>query len=311
MNFGEVLSKAGTVIWRNKVLWLFGILAGCGGSRSSPGGSFNYQFSSGDMQPGELPEPMRRIYEAMIQFFNNTPAYVYIVAAVVLLALVILVIYLSTMGRIGLVLGALRGDEGQEKQSLGTLWSDSHPFFWRMLVLNLLVGLAGLVLFLLLLIPVIGLGVLTAGIGLICLIPLLCVLGIGLMVLGVWIEQSAVAVVAEKLPVMDSLRRGWQIFRGNLGQLLVILLILTIGSFVINLVISVPLFITMVPLMMSVIGGRGDIGTLGQASIVLAILYLPVLFLIGGVVQSYVGSVWALTFRRLTARAAPGGAAVY
>ena len=107
MNFGEVLSKAGTVIWRNKILWLFGILAGCGGNRSS-GGSFNYQFSSEDFRTGDLPEPLRRMGEWIVQFFNNTPGYVYIVAAVVVLALIILAIYLSTMGRIGLVLGVDR-----------------------------------------------------------------------------------------------------------------------------------------------------------------------------------------------------------
>ncbi len=310
MNFGEVLSKAGTVIWRNKILWLFGILAGCGGNRSS-GGSFNYQFSSEDFRTGDLPEPLRRMGEWIVQFFNNTPGYVYIVAAVVVLALIILAIYLSTMGRIGLVLGALRGDEGQEKQSLGTLWNDSHPFFWRMLVLNLLVGVAGLIIFLVLLIPILGLTVLTAGIGLICLFPLLCVLGIGVLVLNVWIEQSAVAVVAEKLPVVDGLRRGWQIFRSNLGQLLVLLLILTIGSFVVNLVLFVPLMITMIPLIMAFMGGTADIGVMGQASIALLLLYLPVMIFIGGVVQSYIGSVWTLAFRRLARPAAPGGAAVY
>lgn len=314
MNFGEVLSKAGTVIWRNKILWLFGILAGCSGNRSS-GGSFNIQFPGGNMQPGELPAPMRGMWEWMIEFFNSIQAYVYVLVAVAVLALIVLVIYLSTMGRIGLVLGALRGDAGQERQSLGTLWNDSRPYFWRMLVLNVLVGLAGLVLFLLLLIPIIGLGVLTAGIGLICLFPLLCVLGIGLLVLGVWIEQSAVAVVAENLPVIESLQRGWQIFRNNLGQLLVILLIITIGSFVINLVLFVPLLVTMLPLMMAAVGSSTDLGVMQQASIGLIVLYLPVLIFINGVVQSYTGSVWTLAFRRLAAPPAvpgsPGGAAVY
>ena len=310
MNFGEVLSKAGTVIWRNKILWLFGILAGCGGNRSS-GGSFNYQFSSEDFRTGDLPEPLRRMGEWIVQFFNNTPGYVYIVAAVVVLALIILAIYLSTMGRIGLVLGALRGDEGQEEQSLGTLWNDSHPFFWRMLVLSLLVGVAGLIIFLVLLIPILGLTVLTAGIGLLCLIPFLCVLGIGMWVLGIWIEQSAVAVVAENLPVVDGLRRGWQIFRDNLGQLLVIAVILAIAGFVVNLVLFVPLMITMIPLIMAFMGGTADIGVMGQASIALLLLYLPVMIFIGGVVQSYIGSVWTLAFRRLARPAAPGGAAVY
>ena len=29
-NFGEVLTRAWQIIWKHKVLWIFGFLAGCG-----------------------------------------------------------------------------------------------------------------------------------------------------------------------------------------------------------------------------------------------------------------------------------------
>ncbi len=38
-NFSEVLTRAWQIIWKHKVLWIFGILAGCGqGGGGSSGG---------------------------------------------------------------------------------------------------------------------------------------------------------------------------------------------------------------------------------------------------------------------------------
>ena len=45
MNYGEILSKAWKIIWKNKILWLFGILAGC--SASGVGGSSGGWSSAG------------------------------------------------------------------------------------------------------------------------------------------------------------------------------------------------------------------------------------------------------------------------
>ena len=50
-NFGEVLTRAWQIIWKHKILWVFGILAsfarGSGGG-SSGGGNSGYQGGSGN-----------------------------------------------------------------------------------------------------------------------------------------------------------------------------------------------------------------------------------------------------------------------
>ena len=38
MNYGEVLSRAWQIIWKYKVLWIFGILAGLGSGGGGSGG---------------------------------------------------------------------------------------------------------------------------------------------------------------------------------------------------------------------------------------------------------------------------------
>ena len=55
MNYGEVLTRAWKIVWKFKVLWIFGILASCGtGSNGRSGGGGNnvsYQFSNGELPP--------------------------------------------------------------------------------------------------------------------------------------------------------------------------------------------------------------------------------------------------------------------
>lgn len=321
MNFGEVLSKAWKIIWRNKVLWIFGILAGCGANRGN-GGSFNFNMNGRNM-PGGTQGRYEEWGQRIWQYVQSIPPYVYALVVIGVLLLAVLVLYLSTIGRIGLVLGTLRGDDGAERQNLGVLWRDSQPFFWRMFLLNLAVAIAGFVVFLVVLIPSVGLGMLTAGIGLLCLVPLLCVLGIAFWALSVWIEQSAVALVAENLDVPAALRRGWGVFRNNFGALILIALILLVLGFVVGLALAVPMVITLVPLMIAMMReSRPAFGPLVGGSLLLLALYLPVLIVLSGILQSYISGVWALAFRRLTAQPPaasitplppepPRGAAVY
>ena len=53
MDFSEVLTKAWRIVWKHKILWIFGILAGCGtgggGGGGGSGGRWeqNRPFSSG------------------------------------------------------------------------------------------------------------------------------------------------------------------------------------------------------------------------------------------------------------------------
>jgi hypothetical protein len=46
MDFGYVLKRAWEIIWKFKVLWIFGILASCGQASGSGGSNSGYRFSS-------------------------------------------------------------------------------------------------------------------------------------------------------------------------------------------------------------------------------------------------------------------------
>jgi len=67
MDYGEVLSKAWQITWKYKVLWIFGILAGCGGQFGN--NSFNYSLG-GDGGPGPSgPSDIPNLPPGLRQFF--------------------------------------------------------------------------------------------------------------------------------------------------------------------------------------------------------------------------------------------------
>lgn len=226
-----------------------------------------------------------------------------IVGALILVGLVImvLVVFLSTIGRIGLIQGTLRAEQGETALSFGDLFDASLPYFWRVFGLNLLVGLAlGLLIFLGVIVGIFF-SVITFGIALLCLIPLICVLVPLAWLVQVVLEQANVALVVEDLNIPDALQRGWEVFREHLGTMIVMGLILILGAGVVTLVISAPLAAVVVPAITAVaLGGEQAIRGGVLIAALCFVAYLPVLLVLAGIVRAYVGAAWSLTYLRLT-----------
>lgn len=290
-NFGEVLSRAWQIIWRHKVLWIFGIFAGCsrGGGSGGGGGGGGGTTPGGDQPFSEL----ERIFDQIGQWISDNP-WVVAVFIVLILILIILAIFLGTIGRIGLIKGTYQAEQGRERLVFGELFSESMPYFWRVFGLSLLIGL----MFLLIFIPLIFFGVITAGIGFLCILPLLCLLIPVSLAVTVVIEQANAAIVLEDLGIMDGLRRGWEVVRANVGTMIVMALILFIGAAVVGILLAIPLIITIFPAAIAMAAG-GERTSLLIAGICCAI-YLPILLVLNGILTAYVQSAWALTYMRLT-----------
>jgi hypothetical protein len=160
--------------------------------------------------------------------------------------------------------------------------------------LNFLVGLA----FAVLIIPLVLLGVVTAGVGFICLLPILCLLvPIGWAV-SIIIEQAQPAIVLEDLSMLDGFKRGWQVVKSNPGPMIVMALILGIGGAIVGVIVAMPIILAFIPVLMS-------IGTLRQSltplyiSLACCVVYMPVLIFFNGVLTAYIQSAWALTYMKL------------
>lgn len=294
-NFGEVLTRAWQIIWKHKVLWIFGILASCarggGGGSSGGGGNSGYQTGSGDNPFSG--DKIERVMNQVGTFLENN--WWIIIAVIVGIFLLSFVFYfLGMMGRVALIRGVAQADKGAESLSFGELWAESMPFFWRVFGLNFLIGLAFLVLF----IPLVLFGIVTAGIGFLCLIPLLCIMVPLSWVVMAIIEQAQNAIVLEDLNMLDGFKRGWEIVKANAVPIIIMMLILGIGSGIIGVIIALPIIIAVVP---AVIGMAVSQQTLTPFYIAAAccVAYFPVLLFFNGILTAYIQASWTLTYLRL------------
>lgn len=294
-NFGEVLTRAWQIIWKHKVLWIFGILASCarggGGGSSGGGGNSGYQTGSGDSPFSG--DKIERVMNQVGTFLENN--WWIIIAVIVGIFLLSFVFYfLGMMGRIALIRGVAQADKDAESLSFGELWAESMPFFWRVFGLNFLIGLAFLVLF----IPLVLFGIVTAGIGFLCLIPLLCIMVPLSWVVMAIIEQAQNAIVLEDLNMLDGFKRGWEIVKANAVPIIIMMLILGVGSGIIGVIIALPIIIAVVP---AVIGMAVSQQTLTPFYIAVAccVAYFPVLLFFNGILTAYIQASWTLTYLRL------------
>ena len=298
MNYGEVLSRAWQIIWKHKALWIFGILAACGSTSGGGGqGNINYTLSG-----EELPPAMENFFRQFEQMSQGQLALIIGAGILIMIVLIILAIFLSTVGRIGIYRGTQLADSSEVRLPFGEVFRGALPYFWRVFLLNLLVGLVIFVIVLLL----IGVGVLstviTFGVALLCFLPLICLLiPIGWLV-GIWVEQANLAVVVENLRIIEALRRGWQVFRDNPGTMIVMGLILVLGFGLIGgLIISAPLFFIAIPAIVGSSISSGAPQNIGLAIYLLCMVaYLPVLLVLSGILKAYIESAWTLTNLRIT-----------
>jgi hypothetical protein len=294
-NFGEVLSRAWQITWKYKVLWIFGILAGCTNGGGGGGGNTGY---SGPSEDWNIPPEIQRFVSSMEDFVNwvSDNLWIFIIIGLVVLVLIVISIFLGTIGRIGLIKGSYQAEMGAESLALGELFSASMPYFWRVFGLSFLIGVA----FVLLLLPFIALGILTAGVALICLIPLICILVPVSWAVGVIVEQSNRAIVLEDLGLFDGLKRGWEISRSNIKPLIVMALILFGITLVLGIIIALPIFIIVFPTFFAFAVGEGQSFTPLYVAVACICLYAPISWLLNGVLTTYTQSAWTLTYLRLT-----------
>lgn len=293
-NFGEVLTHAWQIIWKHKVLWIFGLFAGCarGGGGSGGGGG-----GGGGTGPGNQPFPeLERTFDQIGQWINENP-WIVAVFVVLVLALVILSVFLGTIGRIGLIRGTYQAEQGAERLVFGELFSDSLPYFWRVLGLSLLIFLIAVLVFIPLALGGALFGALTAGIGLVCFLPLICILVFVLWAISVVIEQANAAIVLDNLGIGDGLRKGWEVVRANVGPIILLALILFIGSGIVGFIIAIPIIAAVFPL---IFGAANNNTSPMWITAVCCVIYFPILLILSGMLNAYVQTVWALTYMRLT-----------
>jgi hypothetical protein len=206
-NFGEVLSRAWQIIWKHKVLWIFGIFAGCsrgsGNFRGNSGGGGN----GGPGQPDFPPEVMR-----VFEFIQQNLTMIIVLGCIFIFLIWAITIFLSTIGKVGLIRGTFQAEGGSEKLVFGQLFSESMPYFWRVFGLSLIISIPILIVVAMLIAAVVAVAISagngndTATVGLVGIVPLLigcfCLLVPVMFVVGMIIRQAENAIVLEDMRLL-------------------------------------------------------------------------------------------------------------
>jgi hypothetical protein len=311
MNYSEVFSKAWKIIWKFKALWIFGILSSCarassgggGGSSGGGGGSSNFLQNQGMMLSPNVVFP-KQVYQWYLQFqhaLDSEPWAVFLMIMAVFFvvsALVIVSIFLGVLGRVGVARGAWLADEGEESLGFSRIFNESKPYFWRVFLFFLLLVGVSIAVGAIVWLPILLVIIFTLGLGLLFLIPLFIVVAFAIKIL---IEQTIVAIVGEDLGVFAAIERAWKLLIEKPWPQIVVGLAVTIGEIAVMFVLVIPIFVIMVPFLISIFFQTDAV--IGVGALVSGagfVLYLPLMILASGIMYAYIGSLWALTFKRLT-----------
>ncbi len=327
MDFSGLLSRAARMTWQHKVLWVLGFLTALGAGGTS---NFNIGSTSSFTTPapdGEMPRWMNdlAVGDPSVLLGGLMAGLAVFGCLIAIVSIVLLVVGIIARG--GLI-AAVQHIETEGGTSFKRAWSAGAARFWRMLGLNLLLILPVLVLVAIMLVAfggtilaIIGAaaaggrqsggneaaaaalagltGVLCIGGVLTCVAVLYGLISMALQTFG---ER---AIVLDGLGVMDSLRKGWAVFRANLGNIIVIALIMAVISFVVGLVvgaISTAVFIPTVLLAMD----QAQTGVQAATIVVGVLSFIVVVVLaaiVGALFVSFNSAVWTLAYRQFTGQA--------
>ncbi len=303
MDYGYALTRAWQITWKYKVLWIFGILAGCG-TNSSSGGSGNIDYSQ---DVNEMPPEVIELGDKALTFFAQPTVIIGMILFVLLV--IILTTFLTTIGRVALISGTYKAEAGAKSLSFGELFKDSTSRFWRFFWMNFLVSLP----FIIVIVGLLGAGIFTAFSAdnataseafLVAFIPTLCVLFCCLfffsLLIGMIVQQAQNAMILEDLGISASLMRGWEVFKSNLGHLILMAIILFIFSAVVGVVVAIPMLIVVIPAAISfVLDGAQSFQPLILMGLCL-VAYLPISLIANGVLTTYTQAVWTLFYLQIT-----------
>ena len=311
INFGEILSKSWKIILKFKILWIFGILAGCG---ARTGASYNYNLNSADFRNSNWFSgyEFSRAEYLLRQFWNQAwTRYAWLIWLFVILLIVMLLLRfaLGVIGKTALIKGASRADSGAETLRFAQLWRDGTFFFWRMTGLKLVFTLPFWIIDLILLAGMLfsGYMLLTSnlpplpGIGIFTFfLMLLCVMWIFSILVNWILEQSSNALVIEDLGIAKSIARGWEVFKKAWLSIIAFSIILAVLSFIVSIVVAIPIILVAIPLVFAAATRLLPAGWIISFAVGGSVILFPVILIIMGLLQAYIQTVWTLVFIRIT-----------
>jgi hypothetical protein len=306
MDYGAILKKSWDIVWRHKILWLFGLFAGAGSAVN-----FNYNYGSGSRSTGSttgLSSAVRAGWLAFQRFLEQNLG-VIIIAFIVLFLVGLLLWIVSVAARGGLIHLANEAETGREVRA-GDGWSTGFHKWGRVFGIEFLVALPALLLAFVLagVVGVAAVAALRSGgsqealsravAGLACGgICFVVVFGIMVAVISVvlgMIAQVALRyAVLQDQRVMDSLKQGWRDLWGRRGVFTMALIQFGVGI-AYGIAVGIVAVILVVPAVIAFVAGGWLVGSV-MIAVAILVLIVP-----SSVYSAFYHTAWTLFFRRMT-----------
>ncbi|MBI3153051.1 MAG: hypothetical protein HYZ21_13015 [Chloroflexi bacterium] len=289
-DFGEVLGRMWKIGWNHKVLWLWQMLPALTAIVFVP-----FFFLS---NPFFLTSTLGPLNE-----FMSEP-WVSIVFGLVTLLAFIPSIFLAVVIQLTTTYGAMKVEKGAEKLAFRELFTESLPYFWRILGLYAIFGGVWMVIWFGFMAFFMFTSIFTFGLGFICVIPFFLLL-IPLLLVGYSVlELAQAAIVADDMGVVDAITHGWKLFRINWLGVVLLMLLLYVGMYIVSMMISLPMIfpMMMLPMGMNPMGLNPSSDVSPMISVLFLVFFTimyMLMYVVQGILMTFFQSAWAVAYLRM------------
>ena len=285
-DFGEVLTRAGQITWKNKILCLFSALP--------------VLLSFLIFPVVFLPIFLTDFSSNREPFFVEQPVYIFLFMGFAFF-ISILSFALTAISSSSVTLGVVQVEGGTESLGIAKLFDEGKKYWLRMMGVMLLVSFTISFVFAVIFGCFTLVGAVTMGLGFICLQPLFLLMYPLMLVLYGIIEESQAAVVIDDLNVIEAIQRGWELVKANFWRIVLISLVVYLGLGILGGIAAIPFMIPFffMPLLMEG-SSNFDVRTMMLIIGGVSLIFLPVMALVQGIGMTFLKATYAIVYMRLT-----------
>ena len=285
MNYGEILSTAWKKLWQEKILFVFGLLPMLPGILLA----IIYLGWMFTMSEDGLNDFLYSMDQSM------PPTFILISMGLVFLIMIFSWL-LTPYGWAGISQGIISAESGETNLTFERISENTFPVFWRVFGFLTIIMLGYFAVFF---IPAM-LGMVTAGIGFLCLLPFMLILIPLALVVFAGMALGIAAIAADDLSLGNGFQRIWELLKANFWPLILMALILYLIQMAIGMVAAIPMYVGQFAFMFI-----PDLATTSPLTIfrmfgLLFGILIPITYLGSALGMTYNQAAWTVTYLRLT-----------
>lgn len=296
MDYLALVKQAFQITWRNKFLWIFGILAG-GGAVSLNFSGLNFSFDSSSLEQANQ--------ASFVEFLNQIRSFYYaheltIWLIILILLLFFVIIWIFSLIFQGALIGGVAKIEKGEKTNFKHSFSLGWQAFWRILGLKILISIIILIFLIILSLIIIGMFIVTPILAIILGVLLMLCFWFLALILSLIVHFALRITIIKQLRVIASLKKALTLFKNFWLQMIIIALIVFALGMVWGIVLLFALVIIAIPLVLLgiVFYTLGNLAIIIYATIITLLIGI-IIIILSGAINVFFSSIWTLSYLEL------------